>query len=157
MLYEKTKNTVKIGVVILIIINILFLSSSMIGRVIGDYVEYYYNPVMIPGSYISGRESSNGYSIISYNALKIRDCDWISTEWFFGNPDDKTNRLQVPMYHGETPEIRETGEHLWEDTYVNLTIDEIINNSYGIATHSCNPFWYTKSLLFVGTNNETNK
>jgi hypothetical protein len=152
MTHKKLSNAVKIIITALIATNLIFLTVALLGRVAGGYIEYYYYPVMVPGEFISAEEATNGYSAISYNAFKLRDCDWTETKWYFGNPEDHIHSLRIPMFHGEAPEIREVGEHIWRNTYINLPVEAIRDNSYAISFHSCNPFWETQSLFFVGKN-----
>jgi hypothetical protein len=138
--------------ILLIVLNLSFITFKLVGYVMGHYIEYYYNPVMKPGKFISGKEAENGYSVISYGATKIRtECRWLETKWYYGSPAN-IDGLRIPMFHGEKPSQRNAGVYIWDKTYINLPIDEIKHNSYAISVHSCNPFWNTYSLFFVGDN-----
>jgi len=115
----------------------------------GEYVEYYYFPVMEPGELISIEPSIENFSSVAFTANKVRDCEWIKTEWFYGNPEG--NNVQVSMFHGEEPQIRGVGEHFWENTKVYLDEERIRESSFAISTHKCHPFWTTKSLLYISS------
>jgi hypothetical protein len=148
------KNLGKKFIIFLLMCNMLFLTVSLLSTFAGRYIDYYYNPVMIPGEYISGKmDDKTGFSVISFNATKIRDCQWIETKWYNGSPMGEHN--QITMFHGEKPETRPTGLQTWDNTFIYLPLEEIQNESYAIATHSCNPFWKTYSLMFIGKNVET--
>lgn len=138
--------TFKFLILLLTVLNLFFLSTSIFGKFMGSYVDYHLNPVMIPEELISiERIEGSSYSSVSFSATKIRDCPWVRTEWFYGNPEG--NYVKVNMSHKEKPEIRELGLHVWDNTHVYLDPNDIRKDSFSISTHRCHIFWETKSII----------
>jgi hypothetical protein len=142
-------HSTKFLVLLILIINVAYLSIRVFAHVMEEYVEYYYFPVMQNGELIQVEKIEEDVSIVSFSAVKLRDCDWIKTEWFYGDPEGA--HVPVEMAHLEPPAIRGEGEHLWENTRVGLSKELIEESSFVISTHECNPYWKTKSLV-INTN-----
>lgn len=152
---SKLTFTLKFIIVFAIVANTAYISTNLLGYIMGSYIEFSYNPVMVPGELLDAHTAPNkeGFTEVSFTAIKLRDCDWKNTRWYYG--DRNTSYVKVPMSHGEKPRIRNTGEQKWDRTYVFLNEESIRNESFAIAEHSCNRFWNTYSLIYESKQHNT--
>lgn len=95
-------------------------------------------------------EYSHGERPFHYrgSSRKIRDCEWIRTEWYLGQYGDKS--VMVQMKHNDPPKIRGMGEHTWDDIEISLPPKVVESSSYAIVTHDCwnGALWLTKSVFY---------
>lgn len=97
-------------------------------------------PVVSAGRIDAGsvQETKAGGAAFSMSALKRRNCVWQRTEWFLGSRDG----LKTPgitRYAGP-PEFTTPGELTWDGVKVNLTPDQLLNNSLADVVHYCYTF-----------------
>lgn len=137
----RMRRRIEIGLLTLIIV-LLVAKSDFMGSLDG-----YLFPVVSPAS-IAPVVESDGISTVSAEARKNRSCDWLRTEWFFGNINGRA--AQVDMQHLDPPKIRNAGVLKWDRIEVGLTYREIGRNSYALVYHDCYDgwLWKTESVFF---------
>ena len=85
-----------------------------------------------------------GWSIISGSADKLRDCRFVSIEWYLG--DVNGSRAQIRFL--EPTKTRTVGQFNWGNWSVQLDRKQILENSYAVTTHQCNSFYPTKTIFW---------
>lgn len=139
---------VLVGIAQIVIIVIVVIFSVQIISIIDGI----FNPVVADWSIEkieSHTDSNSGPSTIDVSYTKIRECDYIGTEWFFGNLGANA---QVSAILTSEPKIRTIGEHAV--TYeIGLSDYNILNNSYAYLIHDCYNgwLWFTKTPFIEST------
>lgn len=107
-------------------------------------------PVVGPASLELVREV-DGVTLYAAEAEKLRDCEWVRTEWFLGDIDGRA--AQADMRHLDPPEVRTPGALSWDAIEVDLTDRQVRRNSYAYVYHKCHGdwLWETRSLFFLGS------
>lgn len=91
---------------------------------------------------------------------KIRNCQLVNLQWFYGNINEGSNQNYTPVATlinpNNTPYSEPTdlsvGEHSTINFQIKLNSEDILNNSYAYAYHNCYPFlpfnWHTRSVFY---------
>lgn len=118
---------------------------------IGPSVESNFWPVTSKLKIVSLTETPEGFSVLSANFRKYRDCEYIGISWYQGdriNGFAKVSTMRVKP-NDDTPLPRSPAglqsAGPWE---IKLTNDQLLHNSFAILTHRCHPFWVTTTYFY---------
>lgn len=118
----------------------------------GPVLERRLFPVMINGKIEKVEPVATNSSRLEFTAEKIRNCDWIRTSWWIGDPDGLS--AQVPAVHKAPPQVRPTGRHYWNQLFVGLPEHVLRTASFSITFHRCHPFWASQSMFYDSRNDD---
>lgn len=104
---------------------------------IGPKIEARFNPVMrYPAVLETVLEETSYTTRISGHTYRLRDCDFVSLEWFFGTRESgRASGVRVDFL--EKPKIRPTGRMEFGPWDVHVPIDQLTGNTYANAVHQC--------------------
>lgn len=89
----------------------------------------------------------NGESTrISGTAERHRECKLRRIEWYYGSPDGESTRVDV--VRRKRPYFIEEGSYVFANWEIFLTPDEVRNNSYAFAVHTCHILFDTVTLFY---------
>lgn len=92
---------------------------------------------------------ADGGSMVSATAEKLRDCDWLLTEFRFGPRDGRS----VPMpraAHVDPPQLNVKGDVMvWENIFLPVSPEKVMDTHWN-AYHLCYPVlkWETETEFF---------
>jgi hypothetical protein len=114
------------------------LSLLSLGAVayVYSWVEGYIDPVMTRLEISNVRQGPTEFSItFDGTATKLRDCTWIETNWYIGERGDRSVRTDGD-YSGR-PRINGAGLLTWADQTVEMSPQELFQNSHANVVHQC--------------------
>jgi hypothetical protein len=126
-------------------LSLLLLSSV---AYVYSWVEGYVDPVMSPMEISNARRGPTEFSTTFDSAsTKLRECVWLESNWYIGERGGPSVRT-LWQFSGP-PTIRTTGELEWLDQTVNMSPQELFQNSHANVIHQC-PWrlWYTVTPLY---------
>jgi hypothetical protein len=85
------------------------------------------------------------WSLIEGSSLKVRDCQFLGIKWYLGHP---TFGTQTGFRLLERSKRREPGRFSFGVWAVQLTPEQLTQNSMAVATHRCHPFWITRTVFY---------
>lgn len=83
-------------------------------------------------------------------AKKYRNCSFQKLEWFLGRVG---SGVPVQAYFEDKPQRRLIGDLHWSGLVIHLPRDQVLTNSYGYVTHTCNVLGIpltVKTLFYEG-------
>lgn len=114
----------------------------------GGIVEGRVAPVMGPLEISPERQIDGGYTVVSGEAAKYRNCEFIALIWYLGPRNGR--RVEVEVYFLDAPRIRMPGQLQWDGIAVHLTRDQVLHNSHADVIHQCGPRpWRTRTPFYT--------
>lgn len=120
----------------------LFVWLYIITDVYGGYLEGQIAPVVIDVEITRTERVDDASTRIWGVFTRARDCDFRNIQFFLGNRE-RSSSAAIAIEEGS--KARGSGVHDFGPWVVQLTALQLESNSYSVATHSCHPFWETKS------------
>lgn len=83
-------------------------------------------------------------------ADKLRDCEYIRTEWYLGEYGIG-GKVPVRVTYTDPPKVRGPGQLEWDGIVITLDPTLTLESSYSVAVHQCGirP-WQTRTIWFEG-------
>lgn len=81
-------------------------------------------------------------------AAKLRDCQYVSIEWFLGPRGGR--RTQVVAEFLDPPQVRPQGPLVWDGLRIALDPTNVLENSHADVLHDCGWPWLVRSRFFSG-------
>lgn len=104
-------------------------------------------PVAGPATIEQIDRFEDGWTYFSMSAPKVRDCNWRATKFFLGKR--RNGNVPVAFEHLDRPEIREMGGQYWPASRVQMTPEQLIENSYADVLHVCGwGLWLTRTQFY---------
>lgn len=131
----------------LLVLTAAFLGSLPSFAIIGGKLEGKVFPVAGPAVIHEVYRFEDGWAYFSMSAKKRRDCNWRSTKFYLG--DRESGNVPVAFEHLDKPTLRESGQHFWAHSRVQLTPDQLLERSHADVLHDCGwRLWTTKTPFY---------
>jgi len=111
-------------------------------------------PVVSPFE-IKNIRTENEMVVVDLHFHKLRDCNPKTMAWFYGNQAlDRVGNIQIKSEIRSGFRIHDEGPHVIKDVVLDLTEDELKNNSYAYVYHDCHNdwLWNTRTLAYTSNN-----
>lgn len=79
--------------------------------------------------------------------VKLRNCDFVSINWFLGRPGQPSARVSVDFLDGT--KVRAKGPYEFGPWKIAIPAELVAQGSYAMVVHSCHPLWNTESLFYA--------
>jgi len=84
----------------------------------------------------------------SGTAEKLRDCRYVSIEWYFGARGG--DRVPVTVFFSDPPAVNKPGTLTWTGLIVSMEPENLEENSHADVIHRCpGRWWETRSRFFT--------
>lgn len=112
----------------------------------GPYLEGMLFPVSSNTKLELVEDAGNGWTTISGQSIKRRECTFLELEWLVY---DATGRaVKVPFKILEGNVIRGAGVFSFGPWLAHLTKKQVVEESVIVAHHRCHPFWVTETRFY---------
>lgn len=123
----------------------LWATGPQIGALEGQYWPVTTEAVLVSGA---ADPPPDHRSIWEHTATKLRECNWVRTQWYVGPRDAG---VPVRTEYSGPPNVNAVGDLHWDDLRIWAFAEDVQTYSYAYVYHQCPHRWYeTRTLFYVG-------
>jgi hypothetical protein len=117
-----------------------------------SFIEGRVDPVMGPLTFEDIRQVDGEEFAVRFDGVaeKFRVCDWVESRWYVG--ERFASSARTGWSWTGPPEVRLTGELVWDDMTVQMTPEQLLHDSHADTVHKC-PWspWNTVTPFYDST------
>lgn len=114
---------------------------------VGPAVEGKLFPVVALATLTNITPTGQVVTSVTGQTIKLRNCNFVSINWFLGRPGQPSARVSVDFLDGAR--VRAKGPYEFGTWKVAIPAELVAQGSYAMAIHSCHPLWNTESLFYA--------
>jgi len=119
-----------------------FGAAFILAQTFGGAIEGNLMPVVTDVEITRAEQISATETRIWGRFNRARDCPFVSIDFYLGNKQRSSKAL---LRFEEPSKVRDAGITEFGPWVVQLTLEQLEENSYSVASHQCHPFWETET------------